>query len=76
MKIPFLINYVRNILENSQQFIKNSLPFGYKTFKGGLNSIKNNALDTEQDASKEKGEILYKDVIQKYSKLITEMLGE
>ena len=41
-----------------------------------MNSIKNNALDTEQDASKEKGEILYKDVIQKYSKLITEMLGE
>ena len=41
-----------------------------------VDSIKNNALDTEQDASKEKGEILYKDVIQKYSKLITEMLGE
>tara|TARA_B100000579_G_C22557442_1_gene722742 strand:+ start:12 stop:755 length:744 start_codon:yes stop_codon:yes gene_type:complete len=38
-------------------------------------AIKNNALDTEQDASKEKGEILYKDVIEQYSKLIQGMLN-
>ena len=34
------------------------------------------ALDTESDASKEKGEIIYNDAIQQYSKLINEMLKD
>ena len=38
-------------------------------------AIKNDPLGTSSDASKEKGEAIYKDIINQYSKIITEMLS-